>query len=49
MDKWDYYYNIASQEYERKLTAPYDYDEPIDYELIESYKQDLAESLMEDF
>lgn len=46
-DQWDKYYKIASQEYESKLTAPYDYDEPIDDELIESYKQDLAESLME--
>ena len=23
--QWDYYYKIASQEYERKMFAPYDY------------------------
>lgn len=46
MDRWDYYYNIASQEYERSLTAPYDYDEPIDED---DYDENLIETLMEDF
>lgn len=48
--QWDYYYNKASQEYERKMFAPYDYYNNNDNDVKSDidYDETTTEVLMED-